>query len=894
MGLEKYREKRAEDKTPEPFGGSPDKEVLRFVIQKHAASHLHYDFRLEMDSVLKSWAVPKGPSLNPKDKRLAMMVEDHPYDYRTFEGIIPQGQYGGGTVIVWDEGTYTPIEPEGTKKDQEKSLRKQLYSGSLKFVLKGKKLKGEFALVKMHGKEDNAWLLIKHDDKYAKAIDITAKDKSVISKKTLEQVAKTSTNIYGQKPVKEKKKKEKEEAKPEIVKAKTAKTKVSAELLKGTPKKRFYTSVEPMLATLVDKPFDQKGWVYEVKWDGYRAVAFMKGKTIELKSRNDKSFNDKFYPIHDALKLWNIDAVVDGEIVVLDENGKANFGALQNWRSEADGELAYYVFDILWLERHDLTELPLTRRKEILQAVIPESQTIVMSDHFEISGIEFLETAKKMGLEGIMAKEANSSYFAGARSKSWLKIKANRRQEVVIGGYTLNDDSRKPFSSLLVGVFEGKNLIYTGKVGTGFNVKLQKEMLKLFEPLVIDKAPFKEKPDINKPSRFRPDPPHATATWLKPELVCEVSFTELTSDGVMRHPSFEGMRDDKSSKNVVLEEAKPTEKIVKEEKTAKTETEYIKPRIKGARKTLLNPTDETQVRKINKHEVKFNNLSKIYWPDVKVTKRDMINYYYQAAPFILPYLKDRPQSLNRFPDGIKGFSFYQKDVTGKVPDWADTYLYHSDDEERDIDKHFLLGNNEETLLLMAGMGCIEIHPWSSTTKKPDHPTWCIMDLDPDKNSFDQVIEAAQVTRQVLLEMGVESYCKTSGSTGLHIYIPLGGKYTYEQSKEFGRLIATLVHNELPKFTSIERIVSKRKGKMYLDFLQNRPYATIAAPYSLRPKPGAPVSMPLHWDEVKKGLKITDFNIFNAMERMQSEGDIFKPVLGKGINLLKVLNGIGEK
>lgn len=894
MGLEKYKQKRSSDKTPEPFGGSPDKEVLRFVIQKHAASHLHYDFRLEMDGVLKSWAVPKGPSVNPKDKRLAMMVEDHPYDYRTFEGIIPQGQYGGGTVIVWDEGTYTPIEPEGTKKDQEKSLLKQLYSGSLKFKLNGKKLKGEFALVKMHGKEDNAWLLIKHNDKYAKEIDITTKNKSVVSKKTLEQVEKTSTNIYGQKPRKEKQAETSEPNPAKKTKAKATESKSVAKLIKGTPKKDFYTVIEPMLATLVDKPFDKEGWIYEVKWDGYRAVAFMKGKTIELKSRNDKSFNEKFYPVYEALKSWNIDAIIDGEIVVLDEDGKANFGALQNWRSEADGELAYYVFDILWHKGHDLTELPLVKRKEILAALIPEGQTtILLSDHFETSGIEFLETAKKIGLEGIMAKEANSTYSIGLRSKNWLKIKANRRQEVVIGGYTHNEDSRKPFSALLVGVFEGKQFIYTGKVGTGFNEKTQREMLELFKPLITDKPPFKEKPDINKPSRFRPDPPHATATWLKPELVCEVSFIEMTSDGVMRHPSFEGMRSDKSSKSVVLEEAKATEKVVKGGKTGEEETEYIKPRAKGARKTLLNPTDESQVRKINGHELKFTNLSKIYWPDVKVTKRDMINYYYQAAPFILPYLKDRPQSLNRFPDGIKGFSFYQKDVTGKVPDWADTYLYHTDDEERDIDKHFLLGNNEETLLLMAGMGCIEIHPWSSTTKKPDHPTWCIMDLDPDKNSFDQVIEAAQVTRQILLDMGVESYCKTSGSTGLHIYIPLGNKYTYEQSKEFARLVATMVHNEIPKFTTIERSISNRKGKMYLDFLQNRPHATIAAPYSLRQKPGAPVSMPLHWDEVKKGLKITDFNIFNAMERMQSEGDIFKPVLRKGVDLLKVLDGMGE-
>ncbi|RZL38461.1 MAG: DNA ligase, partial [Pedobacter sp.] len=306
----------------------------------------------------------------------------------------------------------------------------------------------------------------------------------------------------------------------------------------------------------------------------------------------------------------------------------------------------------------------------------------------------------------------------------------------------------------------------------------------------------------------------------------------------------------------------------------------------GKRKTLLNPTDETQGRKVNGHDLKFTNLSKIYWPLEKITKRDLINYYYQVAPYMLPYLKNRPQSLNRHPGGIDGPSFYQKDVTGKVPDWMDTYLYHTSDS--DEDKHFLLGNNEATLLYMAGLGCIEINPWSSTVKKPDHPTWCIIDLDPDKNSFNQVIEAAQVTKQILDEMGVPCYCKTSGSTGLHIYIPLGAKYTYEQSKEFARIVVTLVNRELPKYTSLERAVKDRKGKMYLDFLQNRSQATIAAPYSVRPKPGATVSMPLEWDEVKKGLKMKDFTIFNAIERIESLGDIFKPVLEKGIDLKKAI------
>lgn len=897
MSLAKYKQKRSQQQTPEPFGGKAKGKALVFVIQKHAASHLHYDFRLEMDGVLKSWAVPKGPSLDPSVKRLAMMVEDHPYDYRTFEGIIPQGQYGGGTVIVWDEGTYEALEPvKGGKAAQEKHLLQQLEEGSLKFVLKGHKLKGEFALVKTKGMGDNAWLLIKHDDQYAADTDITLKDKSVVSKKTLEQVEKTSDNIYGQKTKRPAAAKTAAPGKAAVKKAaKPAKEKKSPllkknelkALLKGSTKKAFFNTVKPMLATLVDKAFDEKGWVYEIKWDGYRALAFMNKGKLELKSRNDKSFNAKFYPIFNSLSDWGINAVVDGEIVVSDDEGNADFGALQNWRSEADGTLVYYVFDLLWYEGHDLTGLPLTTRKKILELLLPADPCIQFSTGFTSSGIKFLEQAKKMGLEGIMAKKADSTYLPGERNLDWLKIKAAMRQEVVIGGFTKNKGTKKEFSALLVGVYEGRQLIYTGKIGTGFTAAMQRDMMAQFKPLIADKVPFAAEPDVNKPSRFRPDPPKATATWLKPKLICEVSFTEMTADGVMRHPSFEGMRTDKKPKEVVLEQAVEKRTLTAKPDKAKT----LDPAPKGGRKTLLNPTDETQVRKINGHELKFTNLSKVYWPDEQVSKRDMINYYYQAAPFILPYLADRPQSLNRYPDGIKGFSFYQKDVTGKVPDWADTYGYRTEDEDKD--KHFLLGNNEATLLFMAGLGCIEMHPWSSTTKKPDHPSWCIIDLDPGKNTFEQVIEAAQVTKQVLDDMGVVSYCKTSGSTGLHVYIPLGAKYTYEQSKEFARIIVTLVHKEL-SYTSLERIVSKRKGKMYLDFLQNRPQATIAAPYSLRPKPGATVSMPLHWDEVKKGLQMKDFTIFNAIERMRSEGDIFKPVLGKGIDLNKVIKNYTQQ
>ena len=897
MGLKKYKEKRTFKATPEPQGGKASGGSLTFVVQKHDASRLHYDFRLEMEGVLKSWAVPKGPSMDPSVKRLAMMVEDHPYDYRTFEGVIPEGNYGAGTVIVWDEGTYSAADlEEVSKADQDKHLRHELHKGKLKITLNGSKLKGEFALVKAAGRGENSWLLMKLKDKYATDKDVLLKDKSVVSGKTIEKMESKPIAVYGEpsqarKTTKVRKMAVAKKATP--VKAsdskkrpkkilKPSKKKILSDLTEKGTAKKFPTSLTPMLSTLVDKPFDAPGWLYEIKWDGYRALAFLNEGTVDLKSRNDKSFNEKFYPIFQSLQEWKLNAVLDGEIVVVNAEGLSDFGALQNWRSEADGDLMYYVFDVLWLEGKDLTALPLRERKEILRSIIPQSDQIRVSDSFETTGIAFFDAARKMGLEGIIAKKIDCPYQPGVRNQDWLKIKTNKRQEVVIGGFTNNDGSSKPFSALLVGVFENGELHYTGKIGTGFTSKLQKELLDRFKPLITSEVPFASLPDINKPSRFRPNPPKAKATWLKPELVCEVSFTELTSDSVMRHPSFEGLRVDKPAAEVKLETSKPVEEVSSIDTSKPVR---IKPAAKHERKTFLNPVDETQVRDIDGHSIKFTNLSKIYWPEDNISKRDMLNYYYQIASYILPYLKDRPQSLNRFPNGIHAPSFYQKDVTGKVPAWIQTYLYRSSDEDRD--KHFMVVSNEASILYLASLGCIELNPWSSRIQKPDHPDWCIIDLDPDHNTFDQVIEAAQMTRAVLDAMKVPSYCKTSGSTGLHIYIPLGAQYTYEQSKEFARVVVTLVHEELRTFTSIERKVADRKGKIYLDFLQNRPKATLASPYSLRPKPGATVSMPLDWDEVKKGLKLKDFTIQNAVQRVRELGDIFKPVLGKGINMEKI-------
>ncbi|WP_282456208.1 DNA ligase D [Chitinophaga sedimenti] len=472
-----------------------------------------------------------------------------------------------------------------------------------------------------------------------------------------------------------------------------------------------------------------------------------------------------------------------------------------------------------------------------------------MSDNFDSTATDFLAAAAEMGLEGIIAKKANSLYHPGDRTREWIKLKINKRHEVVIGGFTKNEGTSKAFSSLLVGVYEKKKLKYTGKIGTGFNTQQQKEMMELFKPLITDKLPFDELPDVNKPSRFRPDPPHAEVTWLKPQLVCEVSYTEITSDGVMRHPSFEGMREDKKASSVGADIPISTADIVEKEKPNPAR-KLVKGAGKASRKTLLNPSEKSQVREVSGHELSFTNLDKVYWPKEGYTKRDMLNYYYQVAPYILPYLVDRPQSLNRYPNGINGKSFYQKDVTGKVPDWVQQFPYHTSDGE---DKNFMVPQTEADLLYMANTGAIEMNPWNSTIHKPDNPDWCCLDLDPDTgNTFEQVIQTAQTVKEVLDEMGIHSFPKTSGSTGIHIYIPLAAQYDYDQCQLLGKIIATEVHARLPKFTSIERMTRNRKGKIYIDYLQNRAKATLAAAYSLRPKPGATVSMPLDWSEVKKG------------------------------------------
>ncbi len=899
MGLTEYMKKRTFGKTPEPTGGKPKGGKLSFVIQKHAASRLHYDFRLELDGALLSWAIPKGPSLNPADKRLAMHVEDHPFDYKDFEGIIPEGNYGAGTVIIWDEGTYEPAQPAKTKKANEEIIRNAYQKGTLKFRLYGEKLQGEFALVRMKGRGDDSWLLIKHRDDFSSRADITGDDQSVRSGRTLEDMAASEDVEYwksNRKTGRTKRKGKRSSRRPAKIMKPPLKNRRSEEAagvgeLLDDMDNKFSSPIpkdlKPMLATLVDKPFDEAGWMYEVKWDGFRAIAYMDGGEVNLRSRNNKDFAKKFYPVFRALQEWAVNAVVDGEVVVIDEKGKPDFNALQQWRSEADGNLVYYVFDVLWLEGYDLMKAPLSARRKVLESMLPESDVIRLSETFSIRGTEFFELADSMGLEGVFAKRRDSEYTPDTRSRAWVKIKTERHQEAIIAGYTRNQNSPKPFSALLMGVYnDDGELVFIGPVGTGFTASLQKELVARMKTHETKVCPFRTEPDYNKPSRFRPNPPKADVVWLEPKLVAEIAYRSSGGRGGLRHPSFRGLRDDKAPAAVRSESPVPVDDVVA---SHDQQSRFLKP-MASTRRTLLNPTEKTQVRRVDDFELKFTNLDKVYWPDEGYTKRDMLNYYYQVAPLMLPYMMDRPQTLNRFPNGIKGQSFYQKDVTGKVPDWVETYRYFSEGDKRE--KHFMVCTNEAGLLYMASLGCIELNPWSSRTDKPDHPDWCVIDLDPgDQTSFDQVIEAALVTRDVLDTLEVSGFCKTSGSTGLHIYIPLGAKYTYEDSKEFARSIARIVHSQLPRFTTIDRKLSDRGGRMYIDFLQNRPQATLAGPYALRPKPGAPVSTPLHWDEVKKGLRVLDFTIANVIDRFKETGDLFQGVLGEGIDLEKAVSAI---
>ncbi len=938
MSLSNYNKKRHFNETPEPEGKSKaTKGSLKFVIQKHDASHLHYDLRLEMEGVLKSWALPKGPSLNTADKRLAMMVEDHPFDYKDFEGIIPEGNYGAGTVIVWDEGSYDPVGGESlSRKEKEKMLLVQLRDGNLKIRLSGEKIKGAYALFLMKARGERSWIFMKKADEHATKNDITKKDRSVKSGKTLAAVAKENGTVLNHPEKKSTGKNPPVQLLEDAAKEKTpakktkkipAKRNTTSELngFPGNAKKAaFPSNIIPMMATLSDEAFDDPEWIFEIKWDGYRALGYLQDQKADLLSRNNISFASTYKPVKEALERLKMNAVFDGEIVAVNEAGKADFELLQNWQN-TPATLQYFIFDILWLNGYDLTTLPLTKRKNILQQVIPENDEVIRySAHIELKGTGFFNAALKQGLEGIMAKKANSGYQAGARTKDWLKVKVNLRQEVVIGGFTAPRNTRKNFGSLMLGVYQGKDLVYVGHTGSGFDNNQLEKIYKELQSRIIKNTPFKEAPKANMP-----------ATWVKPELVCEIKFSEWTKNGMARHPIFMGLRTDKKPTEVKLKKSETIASALEKTVNAKTGAMKVaekkatvkktaakksaakksskpapaKPELlaagskKGTGKAMHHPiavsgieldlkiSDHQEII-LQGHELKLTNLNKLYWKKEKFSKGNMINYYLEMAPYMLPYLLDRPLSLNRHPNGIDAANFYQKDTKGKVPEWIQQHVDFSESTNKEVS--YMVCSGEASLIYMANLGCIEMNPWHSRSASWKNPDWCLIDLDPDKgNSFEQVIATALVVKDLLDAGGAESCVKTSGSTGIHIYIPLGGKYSYDQSRQLAELLVNVVHTQLPDTTSVVRNPAKRKGLIYLDFLQNREIQTAAAPYCLRPKPGVPVSTPLHWSEVKKGLTQTTYNAHNIFERLKSEGDLFAPVLGKGIDLEKIVKNLAS-
>ncbi|WP_426670181.1 DNA ligase D [Mucilaginibacter sp. McL0603] len=833
MSLKEYVKKRLFDKTTEPKGGKSTGKKLNFVVQRHHASHLHYDFRLELDGTLKSWAVPKGPSMNPNDKRLAMMVEDHPIDYQHFEGIIPNGNYGAGVVLIWDNGTYTSLADERT--DDIKNLRTGLKSGNLKFKLNGEKLKGEFALVKLNSAEDNSWLLIKHNDEFAVHEPYNSEEQ------VPDEIKEMLNNKSG-----------KASRLPRVKKTQSGRKSpdINDEVENNSDGDRAYT---PMMAKLEAKIFDKPGWIYEKKLDGYRAIGYT-GKKARLISRNGIDFSHKYKAILDELKVIEEDAILDGELVIEDKTGKSRFQHIQNYDGDTNGQtLKYYVFDLLNLSGHDLRGLELYKRKELLKMLITSlnSKRIIYNDHIAGKGTELFQKAKKEAWEGIIGKDANSYYNSGKRSDRWLKFKLQNSQEAIICGYTAPTGSRKHFGALILGINDGNKIRYIGNCGTGFNDALIKDLYIKMHPLETDKKPFEKK--VHQRTKV---------TWIKPELVCEVWFAEWTGDGHLRQPVYKGLRIDKDKEKVVMET--PDKQLADEE-----------------------------LIEMGKAKLKVTHLNKVFWKDEGITKGDLIHYYRDMADSIVPYIKDKAISMRRQPNGIEDPGFFQKDTDVEhLPEWIKSEPLYSESNDKNI--NYIIGKDEATLLYLANLGCIEINPWLSSYKKPDNPDFVVIDIDPHDVPFNEAVEVALKTKEVFDRMKLDVFIKTSGSKGLHIYCYVGAQYDYDFTKMFAEYIAKLIHDELPNITSVERSPAKRPNKTYIDFLQNRRGQTIACPYSVRPKPGATVSAPLHWSEVNNDLKLSNYTIHNMLERVKKIDDPWKDLtknkadLKKALELLKLI------
>ena len=811
--LSDYKKKRDFDCTQEPSGTTAKSKSpkLRFVVQRHHASRLHYDFRLELDGVLKSWAVPKGPSLYPKDKRLAVQVEDHPIDYASFEGIIPKGNYGAGVVTVFDSGYYDFVDA-----DSAKAFLENWKKGSLKFNLHGHILKGEFALVRLKGDDEKSWLLIKHHDRYATDKPFDSEDWVNARTKQAGIAFKESKNQKGNKP--------------------------SAENKKSVPK--------PMLATLMDQIPDEGEWLYEKKYDGFRIIAVKNEHGVELYSRNGKLLNKLFPSLVSELEHLDKTVWLDGEVVMEDQQEKAYFQLLVSGEPiPSHLRLRYYVFDLLHLEGEDLMEYSLKERRELLTLLvrrIKNRQIVQLSQELK-DVAEAMRQAEKQHWEGIIVKDKNSVYLPAKRSSAWIKIKLRKSQEAIICGYTKPQGSRDFFGALVLGIYQDQKLRYIGNCGTGFDQQMLQDIHTRLQELETPSKPFAADISVAKEKEV---------TWVKPVLVCEVYYSEWTRDGHLRHSVFKGLREDKEIHEVEIEQA------MKEEKN-------------------------DDVITFGRKKVQLTNLNKIYWPQEGYVKGQMIAYYEQMAEYILPYLKDKPISLHRFPNGIEEEGFFQKDVdTDNIPSWVKTKSILSESTGKEVD--YMLCNDKATLLYIANLGSIEINPWLSTYQNQEYPDFAVLDLDPNGADFQEVIRVAQTAHDILRQGGARAFLKTSGSTGLHIYLFVKKKYTFDIARDFVQWLAQMVHEAHSDTTSLVRDPKKRKGLIYLDFLQNKKRQTVVAPYSLRPKPKATVSAPLFWEELTPSLSLQDYTVKTMIQRVGQQEDPWKEIWNSPVDIKKVL------
>jgi bifunctional non-homologous end joining protein LigD len=844
MGLQEYKRKRDFKKTPEPAGEVHAEGGSSFVIQKHAATRLHYDFRLEMEGVLRSWAVPKGPSLDPAEKRLAVHVEDHPLEYGDFEGIIPKGEYGGGTVLLWDRGTWYP---EG---DPVAAYRK----GHLKFRLEGEKLHGGWHLVRMHGERAGEnkenWLLFKEDDEAAvpgsgEAVTAEYPD-SVETHRGIEEIAADPDRVWRSNRAEETSAK----AKP-APKAAPKAAKLDLGKIKGAKKGKLPAAIEPELATLVAEAPQGEDWLHELKLDGYRILCSVADGEAQIFTRHAKDWTARFSPIAEAAaKLPAAAALLDGEVVVLQPDGTTSFQALQNALTEdRESELVYYVFDLLHLDGWDLRPAPLTARKEALRALVEAaaSPAIRYSDHVQGQGEGFYQQACRLGLEGIVAKRADAPYRSG-RGKDWLKVKCLKRQELVIVGFTDPERSRVGLGALLLGVHnkEGK-LVFAGRVGTGFNQETLRDLRARLDKLER-KTPAFENPPRGAEARG--------SHWVKPELVAEVAFTEWTEDGSLRHPVFQGLREDKPAAEVVREEPVAMNEKNKKKDKDKDKDKDETPAKKAPGKAAAAADEFAGVR--------LTHPDRVLFPEQKLTKRDLAVYYERIADWMLPHISRRPLTLVRCPEGRQKQCFYQKHVTDQFP----KTIQRVEVEEGGKNVPYGAVTSAEGLLSLVQMGVLEFHIWGAHIDAVEKPDYVVFDLDPDEGlAWERVVEGAKTLRQLLEHLGLRTWLKTTGGKGLHVCLPLVRRAGWDEVKAFTKAVSEAMVAHDPNRYTAKLPKASRKGKVFIDYLRNGRGATSVCAYSTRARANAPVSTPLFWEELDDGVRADTFTVQNLPERL---------------------------